>query len=77
MQTQSRPLLEAASRGDEAEVERLLLEHGADIEAKDNHGWTPLHWAAVYDFPEGARLLLEAGADVNARQITGAHSRDK
>jgi ankyrin repeat protein len=23
-----------------------VLEHGAEIEAKDSDGWTPLHWFA-------------------------------
>lgn len=48
-----------------------LLDHGADLEAKDKRGLTAL-MHAVMDFNAGkARLLLEKGADVNARTPDG------
>jgi ankyrin repeat protein len=40
------PLHWASLRG-HLQVFKALLEHGADIEAKDNDGWTPLHNAAI------------------------------
>lgn len=61
------PLMEAAVRGDVAAA-RLLLEHGAEVNAVDHRGYTPLLLAAQYDreAPELVRLLLERGADLEA-----------
>jgi ankyrin repeat protein len=46
-----------------------LLEHGADVNAKNRRGSTPLHWA-MHDEAK-VRLLLSRGANVNARQAEG------
>jgi hypothetical protein len=53
-----------------ADVARLLLEHGADVNARDDLGDTPLHEAA-HGHVDVVRLLLEHGADVNARDKNG------
>ena len=50
---------------------RLLLEHGADVNARAKNGSTPLHIASTFGAPEVARVLLEHGADVNARDADG------
>jgi ankyrin repeat protein len=53
-------------------VPRLLLEHGADIYAQGDDGWTPLHVAALVDGAlEVVRLLLEHGADVEVKNEEG------
>ena len=61
-------LADAASRGDLAAA-RLLLDRGADVNAVDHRGYTPLILAAQHDrdSPELVRLLLARGADVRAQ----------
>jgi len=41
---------------------RLLLERGADVEAKDNDGKTALQYAAEGGYDEIMKLLREHGA---------------
>lgn len=59
------PLHVAAREGHTVAV-TLLLESGADINAKDVHGCTPLHCAVYASSTPVARLLLDRGAGVNA-----------
>jgi len=60
-------LLAAAGHG-YVEVVRLLLSHGADVNARSG-GWTPLPLALSRGVaPEVARLLVAHGANVNARE---------
>ena len=47
------------------EVVRLLVEHGADVNAIDTWGRTPLMWASVYADAETVQLMIDLGADVN------------
>lgn len=63
-------LADAAEAGDVAAV-RALLKAGADANAPQADGTTPLHWAAYRDDTEAAELLIGAGADVNARNRYG------
>lgn len=55
---------DATKRGDLEKV-RSLLEEGADINAKDQHGQTALMNAAHAGQVELVRLLIENGADLN------------
>jgi ankyrin repeat protein len=52
-------------------VPRLLLEHGADINAQSQSGRTPLHVASDNGALEVVCLLLERGADVEAKSNVG------
>jgi ankyrin repeat protein len=56
------PLLEAAGSG-HVETVQALLDLGASVNARDSHGRTALHQAAIEFRPEVAKVLLERGAD--------------
>ncbi len=58
-------LLEAAENGD-LELAKSLLKDGADINAKDGSGWTPIMRAIAANHDKMVELLIEKGADVNA-----------
>jgi Ankyrin repeats (many copies) len=60
------PLLTAAARGPAAQV-KGLLDHGADLEARDTHGRTALLLAAQRGRLETVKLLLARGAKTDAR----------
>jgi ankyrin repeat protein len=59
------PLHWAVNRNDTA-ITRLLIDQGADLEAKDADGDTPLHWTAYYNRLANCRILVSAGADLNS-----------
>ncbi|MDZ4063421.1 MAG: ankyrin repeat domain-containing protein, partial [Coriobacteriia bacterium] len=63
-------LLAAALVGD-AEIASLLLEAGANTEARMPNGDTPCMVAAGHGHAQLLRLLIEYGADVNARDNDG------
>src|SRR4030095_2508365 len=48
---------------------QLLINKGADVNAKNRRSSTPLHWA-IHDEAK-VRLLLSKGANVNAKQAQG------
>jgi len=45
---------------------RAAIGNGADVNARDRPGWTPLHMAVHDEIERIAELLLACGADVNA-----------
>lgn len=58
-------LLHLALHTSNLKMMRLLVQEGGDVNAQDEDGDTPLHWALARDNRfEIARLLMENGADV-------------
>jgi len=64
----STPLHFAAGYNRLAVVE-FLLQHGADVQAKDKGGLVPLHNACSYGHYEVTELLVRAGASVNVSDL--------
>lgn len=64
------PVAWAAEWGRDTVV-RLLVESGADLEAKDLSGWVPLHWAAQRGHEAAVRLLAENVANINTKDDSG------
>ncbi|XP_065343629.1 serine/threonine-protein phosphatase 6 regulatory ankyrin repeat subunit B-like [Cloeon dipterum] len=57
--------LQIAVFEDYPEILEKLVDFGADVNLKNDDGWTPLHFAARYK-PELCQKLLDHGADVNS-----------
>ena len=64
------PLHMAAGNADAVENLQMLIEVGADIEARNDDGATPLHRAAS-ESSAAVRTLVDAGADIMARMENG------
>ncbi|MFC1552507.1 ankyrin repeat domain-containing protein [Candidatus Latescibacterota bacterium] len=63
--------LHRAAVGNQIETAQLLLDRGADIEAKDYQGWPPLYYSAWYGYTEMVQLLFDRGADIEAKNNDG------
>jgi hypothetical protein len=70
----NRSVLHWAAHYQRIDVLQTLIEHWAeheresyDIDAYDDHGWTPLHLAVERGFEEGVLLLIQSGADMCAK----------
>jgi len=59
--------LHAATAGRNFELVKMLVEHGAPVNARQHGGWTPLHAAVQNGDAAMVSLFLEHGADINAR----------
>jgi len=64
-------LFEAARRGSAARI-RALIRGGADVEAADADGWTPLMFAAIKGHEPAVKALIDAGAPLDAQARDGA-----
>ena len=58
--------LHIASREDDFEIAKILIENGADVNVSDNEGWTPLMRAARIGSSRLVSLFLDNGADASA-----------
>lgn len=64
------PLHSAAARGHD-KIVKMLLEHGADPNMREQGGFTPLHSAAQNGDVETIRALLLGGADLTLKSEDG------
>lgn len=83
--------LHLAAQGCKTSCLKVLIENGADLDAQDFGGWTPLHYAVATNVrgnkkrDKTVKLLCEAGANKaildrsvqNAREIALSLSRDE
>jgi len=66
----------AAIKQQELDKMRELIKDGVNLNELDEFGLTPLHFAVISGFSDGAKLLLESGAQVNSlssRHTTPLH----
>jgi ankyrin repeat protein len=64
-------LMTAALHG-HLDICRLLIDKGAQVNAKDSRGYTPLHGAAFQGHIKIVCLLCDRGADIEARNQDGS-----
>lgn len=50
---------------------KLILECGANINARTEHGYTPLMFASVYNYAPAVKFLIEHGAEINCENASG------
>ena len=67
--------LHAAVRRNDPAAIRQLLQQGADVEARDADGLTPLMLACMNLQEQNIRLLVRAGADPDATNQAGTSAR--
>src|SRR5690606_26441682 len=66
--TSGETMLMLAARSGNSEAIKVLVEAGADVNARERlRGTTALMWAAEQRHPEAVRALLAAGADHAAK----------
>ncbi|KAK6506350.1 hypothetical protein TWF506_011266 [Arthrobotrys conoides] len=65
----------AAKAGNDANI-NILLDSGADINAVDPLGNTPLHYASAYGHLKAMRTLMDRGANFDVRNREGWYPKD-
>ena len=66
----NKQLLEAAYYGNFSKFKNLLA-RGANINARNNKGWTALHMTAMFGRADIVKLLIDSGANINATDKRG------
>jgi ankyrin repeat protein len=62
-------LLGALERNPNLDIARYLIEAGADVKARDNYGYTALHYLvkSEVDAPDIVQTLIDKGVDIEAK----------
>tara|TARA_Y100000739_G_scaffold218941_1_gene216871 strand:- start:118 stop:834 length:717 start_codon:yes stop_codon:yes gene_type:complete len=55
-----------AVAGGNIDAIKKFVNAGANVNQKVQHGWTPMHEAAIFGHTDVARLLIKKGANINA-----------
>jgi len=63
--------LASAAAAKQTDIARLLIQHGANLNARAASGHIPLHEASANGNVELVKLLIENGSDVNAKTDDG------
>ncbi len=58
-------------KGETTKIKDILNRNSGLVNARDNSGYTPLHYAVVHGHRDLVMLLLSRGADVNAQDERG------
>lgn len=66
----NKKLFEAVQGGSTKLCEQLIIS-GADVQARDSEGWTPLYWSVRGGYTGIMSFLIDHGADVNSRSNDG------
>lgn len=70
-----RSLIWYAATAGHLDTARLLLDRGANTNARDLVGWMPLHVASFHGGAEVARMLVERKAEIDAKTYAGQTPR--
>jgi len=62
---------EPQERATAVETAKFLVEHGADVNAKGQYGWTPLHAAAYQGLNDVIAYLVSKGAKIDQKDEFG------
>ena len=66
-------LFEAVKKG-EAEKVKEFLSKGIKTDLRDKEGFTPLHYAVIYNRKDIAEILIKHGANVNTKKSAGGNT---
>lgn len=65
------PTLSDVILQENSELVRKFIQHGVDVNALDEYGFTPLIEAAIVEHVDIAKILLAHGANPNGQDVTG------
>jgi ankyrin repeat protein len=72
IETKDREFFHAVKNGKLDRVKELIDQEGANVNARDDEGATPLHWAGRFGDEAIAELLIKNNADVRAETKGGS-----